>query len=98
LIKGGSVAESSKVKFLEDEEEVQELEDSEEEGELGDSQTSVRRSTRGHNSTREKREQEMYKDKLQGSQLTLEKLLAKTQKMARHQIQGSKGAQHNKSK
>jgi hypothetical protein len=54
------------------------LEDSEEEGEIGDSQTSARRSTRGRKTTREKREQETYKDKLQGSQPTLEKLLAKT--------------------
>ena len=43
------------------------MNESEEEGEIGESQTSVRRSTRGRKSDREKREQETYKDKLQGS-------------------------------
>ena len=42
-------------------------EESEEEGEIGDSQNSVRRSTKGQKSSREKREQETYKEKLQGT-------------------------------
>ena len=77
---------------------MQVSEDSEEEGEIGDSQTSARRSMRARKSAREKREQETYKDKLQGSQPTLEKLLARTPKMTRNQSQSSKGAHHTKSK
>ena len=46
-------------------------EESEEEGEIRDSQTLVRRLTRGQKSSREKREQETYKEKLQGSQPNL---------------------------
>ena len=71
--------------------ESQGSEESEEEGEIGDSNLTVRRSARGRMSTREKREKETYKDKLQGSHPTLEKMLAKTPKMARNQGQGSKG-------
>ena len=96
--KDASVAESSKGTPVGVEEEDLESEDSEEEGEIGDSQTSVRRSTRGRKTDREKREQETYKDKLQGSQPTLEKLLAKKTKMVRSQPPGSKGAQQNKGK
>lgn len=79
-------------------EEVQSSEDSEEEGEIAGSQSSARRSLRGRKTAYEKREQETYKDKLQGSQPTLEKLLAKTPKMTRNQHQSSKGAPHSKSK
>jgi hypothetical protein len=68
--KDTGVAESSKGTPVEVEEEDQESEDSEEEGEIGDSQASVRRSTRGRKTDREKREHETYKDKLQGSQPT----------------------------
>lgn len=82
----------------EDAEEVQGLEDSEEEGEIGESQTSARRSLRGRKSAREKREQETYKDKVQGSQPTLEKLLAKTPKTNRNPPQSSKGDFHSKNK
>jgi hypothetical protein len=67
------LTEDPKGKTLEDEEEEQETEESEEEGEIGESQTSVRRSTRGRKTDKEKREQETYKDKLQGSQPTLGK-------------------------
>ena len=63
-----------------------------EEGEIGDSQASTRRSTRGRIPKWEKREQETYKDKLQGTQPTLEKLLEKSAKKTRNQS-GSKGAQ-----
>ena len=72
--------------------EYQDSEESEEEGEIGDSQTLVRRSTRGRKSSREKREQETYKEKLQGTQLTLEKMLEKNPKAHINQSQGSKGA------
>ena len=54
--KDTSVAESSKGIPVEVEEEDQESEDSDEEGEIGDSQVSVRRSTRGQKTDREKRE------------------------------------------
>jgi len=82
----------------EEAEEVQSSEDSEEEGEITGSQSSTRRSMRGRKSARETRAHETYKDKVQGSQPTLEKLLAKTSKMTRNQIQSSKGAPHSKSK
>jgi hypothetical protein len=82
---------------IEVEEEEQETDESEEEGEIGESQTSVRRSTRGRKTDREKREQETYKEKLQGSQPTLEKLLASKPKILKNQPQGSKGA-HQKHK
>jgi len=82
---------------LEDEEEEQETDELEEEGEIGESQTLVRRSTRGRKIDREKREQETYKDKLQGSQATLEKLLASKPRMLKNQPQGSKEA-HQKHK
>lgn len=98
LSKDTSIAESSKGTPVEVEEEDQESEDSEEEGEIGNAQASVRRSTRGRKTDREKREYETYKDKLQGSQPTLERLLAKKLKMARNQHQGSKGAQQSKGK
>eukprot|EP00253_Pinus_taeda_P013340 PITA_13340 len=75
------------------EEEDQESEESEEEGEIGESESSVRRSTRERKTDREKREHETYNEKLQGSQPTLEKLLAKKPKAVRNQHQGSKGAQ-----
>lgn len=77
-------ADRSKEKYIEGIEEVQGSEDLEEEGEIGDSQTLARRSTRGRMSAHEKREQETYKEKLQGSQPTLEKLLEKTPKMTRN--------------
>ena len=60
----GTSAEDPKGMTLEDEEEEQETDESEEEGEIGESQTSIRRSTRGHKTDKEKREQETYKDKL----------------------------------
>jgi len=53
----------------------------------------VRRSVRGRKTDKEKREKQTYKDKLQGSQPTLEKLLASKPKMGKNQPQGSKGAQ-----
>lgn len=62
--KSKSVPERSKGKMLEEEEETQESEESEEEGEIGDSQSTPRRSTRARMSTKEKRDQETYKDKL----------------------------------
>eukprot|EP00253_Pinus_taeda_P032749 PITA_32749 len=76
----------------EEEEEEQQTEESEEEGEIGESHTSVRRSTRGRKTDREKREQETYKEKLQGSQPTLEKMLASKPKILKNPPQGSKGA------
>lgn len=82
---------------LEDEEEEKETNESKEEGEIGDSQTSVRRYTRGYKTDKEKREQQTYKDKLQGSQPTLETLLASKPKMVNNHPQGSKGA-HQKHK
>ena len=68
----------------EEAEEVQGSEDSEEEGEIGDSQTLVRKPARGRKSAREKREQETYKEKLQGSQPTLKKLLENALKKNRN--------------
>jgi hypothetical protein len=64
--------ESSKDKGTASDVESQGLEESEEEGEIGDSLTTVWRSARGRPSSREKREKETYKDKVQGSQPTLE--------------------------
>jgi hypothetical protein len=87
-----AMAESSKGNVIPTEEEEHELECLEEEGEIGESQALIRRSTRGHKIDGEKREQETFKDKLQGSQPTLEKLLASKEKLARNQPQGSKGA------
>ena len=87
--------ESSKDKRIASDVESQGSEESEEEGEIGDSLAMVRRSARGRMSSREKREKETYKDKAQGSQLTLEIFLAKTPKMARNQGQGSKGGLHS---
>eukprot|EP00253_Pinus_taeda_P017272 PITA_17272 len=98
IFKDTGVAEISKGTPDVVEEEDQELEDSEEEGEIGESQSFIRRSTRGRKTDREKREHETHKDKLQDSQPTLEKLLAKNPKMARNQHQGSKGAQPSKEK
>eukprot|EP00253_Pinus_taeda_P023673 PITA_23673 len=83
--------ENPKGVALKDEEEEQET-DELEEGEIGESQTSIRRSTRGRKKDKEKREQQTYKDKLQGSQPTLEKLLDSKPKMVKNQPQGSKGA------
>jgi hypothetical protein len=79
-------------------EEEHDMEESEEDGEIGEMQTSVRKSARGRKSSREKRDQETYKAKLQGSQPTLEKLLDKNMKMTKNQGQGSKGAPHHKNK
>eukprot|EP00253_Pinus_taeda_P013975 PITA_13975 len=97
-VKDTGATESSKGTPDVVEEEDQESEESKEEGEIGESQSSVRRYTRGRKMDREKIEHEMYKDKLQGSQPTLEKLLAKKPKMVRNQHQGSKGAQPSKGK
>ena len=97
-VKDTGAAESSKGTPEEVEDEDQESKDWKDEGEIGDSLASVRRSTRGRKTDREKREQEMYKDKLQGSQPTLERLLEKKLKMARNQHQGSKGTQQSKGK
>ena len=88
----------SKDVLIEETKEGQDSDDSEEEGEIGISQTSARRSLRGRKSAREKREQETYKDKLQGSQPNLEKLLENTLKKNRNQSQSSRGAHHSKSK
>ena len=74
-----------KDKQAEASEEEHDSEDSGEDGEIGDTQTSVRRSARGCKYAREKRDQETYKDKLQGSQPTLEKLLGKNPKMTKNQ-------------
>jgi hypothetical protein len=79
-------------------EEEHDTEESEEDGEIGETQTSVRRSARGRKYAREKRDQETYKAKLQGSQPTLEKILDKNTKMTKNQGQGSKGAPHHKNK
>jgi hypothetical protein len=92
---GERETERSKDKHTVSDVESQGSEESEEEGEIGDSQSTIRRLARGRMSTREKREKETYKDKVQGSQPTLEKLLAKTPKMARNQGQGSKGGPHS---
>jgi hypothetical protein len=85
----------NKDKQIEASEEEHDSEESEEDGEIGETQTLVRRSARGRKSAREKRDQETYKDKLQGSQPTLEKLLGKNMKMIKNQVQGSKGAPHH---
>jgi len=85
---GGILKEKDSVTEGED----QDSKESEEEGEIGDSQNSVRRSTRGEKSSREKREQETHKEKLQGTQPTLEKMLEKNPKAHRNQRQGFKGA------
>ena len=47
--------------------EIQSSEESEEEGEIGDSLTTIQRTARGRPSSREKREKETYKDKVQRS-------------------------------
>ena len=52
-------------------------EEDEEEGEI-EMTTPKKKKARGRRSTKEVREQATYKDKLQGSQLTLEKLLKNT--------------------
>jgi hypothetical protein len=88
----------NKDKQQETSEEEHDMEESEEDGEIGETQTSVRRSARGRKSAREKRDQETYKAKLQGSQPTLEKLLDKNTKMTKNQGLGSKGAPHHKNK
>ena len=56
------------------EEETNTKEEKEEEGEIYMA-TPSKKKARGRKSTKEMREQTTYKDKLQGSQLTLEKLL-----------------------
>ena len=73
---GGTLKDKDSVTEGED----QDSEESEKGGEIGDSQTSVRRFTRGRKSSREKREQETYKEKLQGTQPNLENKLAKNPK------------------
>jgi hypothetical protein len=83
--------EISKDKRTASDVESQSSEESEEEGEIGDSLITLRRSERGRPSSKDKREKETYKDKVQGSQPTLEFVLAKTPKLARNQGQGSKG-------
>jgi hypothetical protein len=88
----GTSAEDPQGKAIEVEGEEQETHESKEEGEIGESQTSVRRSLRGRKTDREEREQETYKEKLQGSQPTLENLLAPKTKILKNQPQGSKGA------
>ena len=93
-----SAIERNKDKKTEASKEEHDSKESEEEGEIGDMQTSVRRSARGCKTAREKRDQETYKDKLQGSQPTLEKLLGKNPKISKNQAQGSKGAHHHKNK
>ena len=103
MISAGSRPEESatarnKDKQTEASEEEHDSEESEEEGEIGDTYTSVKRSARGHKTAREKRDQETYKDKLQGSHPTLEKLLGKNPKMSKNQAHGSKGAPHHKNK
>jgi hypothetical protein len=101
-IVGTSLEESAttinKDKQQETSEEEHETEESQKDGEIGEMQTSVRRSARGRKSAREKRDQETYKAKLQGSKPTLEKLLDKNTKMTKNQGQGSKGAPHLKNK
>ena len=59
------------------EEESDTEEEEEEEGEI-EMATPSKKKARGRKSTKEVREQATYKDKLQGSQLTLEKLLKST--------------------
>ena len=93
-----SIEDRSKEVLIEETEEGQDSDDSEEGGEIEISQTSARRSLRGRKNAREKREQETYKDKLQGSQPTLEKLLANTLKKNRNKSQSSRGAHHPKRK
>jgi hypothetical protein len=88
----GTSVEDPQGKAIEVKGEEHEIDESKEEGEIGESQTSVRRSLRGRKTDREKREQETHKEKLQGSQPTLEKLLAPKTKILKNQIQGSKGA------
>jgi hypothetical protein len=87
--------EISKDKRIASDVESQSSEESEEEGEIGDSLTTLHISTRGRPSSKDKREKETYKDKVQGSQPTLEIFLAKTPKLARNQGQGSKGGPHS---
>ena len=93
-----SATARNKDKKPEASEEEHDSEESEEDGEIGGTQTLVRRFARGQKSAREKRDQETYKAKLQGSQPTLEKLLDKNTKMTKNQGHGSKGAPHHKNK
>ena len=70
-------------------EEEPESEEEEEEGEIEISTPRLTK-TKGRKSKKEEREQDTYKDKLQGSQLTLEKLLKNTRN-TRHQGHAQKG-------
>ena len=72
MVKEGGNQEKSK-----EESNTEEEEEEEEEGEI-EMDTPSKKKTRGRKSTKEVREQATYKDKLQGSQLTLEKLLRNT--------------------
>ena len=65
------------------EEELQSKEEEEEEGEI-ELTTPRMTKTKGRKSKKEVREQATYKDKLQGSQLTLEKLLKNTRNTCQH--------------
>ena len=71
------------------EEEFESEEEEEEEGEI-ELTTPRLTKTKGRKSRKEAREQSTYKDKLQGSQLTLEKLLKNTQN-TRQQGHAQKG-------
>jgi len=61
-----AMVESSKGNIIATKEEEHESECSEEEGQIGESQDLIRRSRRGCKTDGEKREQENFKDKLQG--------------------------------
>ena len=65
------------------EEESESEEEEEEEGEI-ELTTPRLTKTKGRKSKKEVREQATYKDKLQGSQLTLEKLLKNTRNTRQH--------------
>ena len=85
-------SEIQKEKEIGSKDEDLDSEELEEEGEIGESQSSIRRSTRGRKSLKEKLEKETYREKLLGSRPTVEKMLAKSHKPSKIQSQGPKGA------
>lgn len=72
--------------------ETEEEASEEEERDLGSYQGSSKKSTRGRKSKKEMREKETYKDKLQGSQPTIQSMLTSR---TRNQGQAPKGATSN---
>lgn len=61
------------------------------------SQVTTRRKSRGRTTDREKREEETCKDKVQGTQPTIEKVMSNISRPARNHSQGPRaGSNHQK--